>query len=820
MRDRVFTGKTTLLFGGSGVGKTSFLRAKLIPALESECRVYYHNQWAAVKPLQALSNSMRSTGTGPAEVAADTSPGAVATAEANPGLINLFMQCERCILVLDQFEEAFQNYAGESYFEDFLDELCEVINASKPHVWVLFSMREEFLGELSVFDNRIPDLFSSYYRLKHPNAEDALEIIERTCALVGVETVGSKVDQLIEDLAKSNRPTSSVYHEAGSASIKSRWRDSVSPTYLQLVCRQLWEEQTAGGSMTLFPAAYQPGQAAKILRTFCREKLSALCEEEKKVIVRALGFLISRRGAKTSYELDTLALQISIRPDQLKRALDRLVEEDTRILRRRPTPDGSIWYELYHDMYARILYEWKEEFEAELRVRQEEQEQRSREMVEAAAPLVSATVAIYENSLSPGHPGLVGSLTTLAVLVERQGHYAEAERLLQRVLSLQEKQNVVEPEAATLTNLARVILLVPSNGFNRLQEAEGLLRRALQIREQTLGPDHVEVGIVMARLASLLQQRHQYEEAEKILRRALAIQEKQMGGENLEVIANLNNLAVLLRQQGRDEEARSLSVRANEARKRSRDSDLEQWIRNKAKEISYDRKFRRLLAPVEDLLKMVPSTPQERETDWTHACTLLAAEVLDGRISFARDINASSYWRLEEACWLQNVKTSKAYVIWMHRGGGVDPAREAEDYAEACDQIQEKLLDPASKAAVAEFAPVGEYLNARYLNNGRLDRAKSHSKRMIEVKASHFGEVDPAGDLENWRRAEQYAEQFYENIIPAVSQDSVDHIRSVLDALRVRDAHNRKADPIVNCFEMAIAIYFLNPAIVKDILAD
>jgi tetratricopeptide (TPR) repeat protein len=829
IHDRIFSGKTTLLFGGSGVGKTSFLRAKLIPETEPECRVCYHNRWAAVPPLQALRNSIlqlwpaRTPGTSSSDFVADAALNVAASGIVRSSLKSMFAlhATDDCILILDQFEEALLNYAGESYFEEFLEELCGLINDSELQVRVLFSMREEFLGELSVFDNRIPDLFNNYYRLKHPNKRDAVEIIERTCVLAGVKVESSRLNQLIVDLSESNRFLDSVSSEAGSSSTRSLRYDRVSPTYLQLVCQRLWQEQMPYGATDFFPRDYQPGQAAKILRTFCREKLLGLGEEEKKTIARAIGFLVSRRGAKMPYELQSLATLMTTGPKELRSALDKLVGEDIRILTSRPTSDGSIVYELYHDLYGPIMYEWKEEFEAELRSHQEEQDLRSRQLAEKAEPLLRASIAIYEDSLKPEHPNLIASLSTLAGLVERQGHYAEAERLLQRVLSIQEKENASEhgDVASTLTDLARVALLTPSDGPRRFAEAEDLLRRALQIRERTLGPEHVEVGASLASLARLLQQQQRYESAEPLFRRALEIQEKELGAEHLEVIANLNNLASLLRQQGRADEARSLSLRATKAKESSRDSDLEKWIRNKATEIGNDRKFRRLLAPVEELLRIVPSTPEESKRDWDYACTLFATEVLDGRINFARDIDSSSYWRLEGSCWVQEVKHSMAYVIWMHRGGGVDPVGKSKDYVEASSQILQKLLDPSTKSTAAEYVPIAEYLNARYLKDGKLDREKAHTKKMIEVKAHRFWEVDSAGDLENWSRADRYAEKFYESIIPAVTKNSADHVRRVLDALQVGQIH-KSGDAVVNCFEMSIAVYFLDAAIVRTVLGD
>src|SRR5438093_9975881 len=45
MKDRIFSARTTLLFAGSGVGKTSFLNAKVVPELKKQCAVVWHNRW-------------------------------------------------------------------------------------------------------------------------------------------------------------------------------------------------------------------------------------------------------------------------------------------------------------------------------------------------------------------------------------------------------------------------------------------------------------------------------------------------------------------------------------------------------------------------------------------------------------------------------------------------------------------------------------------------------------------------------------------------------------------------------------------------------
>ena len=62
----------------------------------------------------------------------------------------------------------------------------------------------------------------------------------------------------------------------------------------------------------------------------------------------------------------------------------------------------------------------------------------------------------------------------------------------------------------------------------RYTEAEPLFRRALAIREKSLGPDHPDVANSLNGLAALLNDTDRRAEAEPLFRRALAIWEKSL----------------------------------------------------------------------------------------------------------------------------------------------------------------------------------------------------------------------------------------------------------------------------------------------------
>jgi tetratricopeptide (TPR) repeat protein len=72
--------------------------------------------------------------------------------------------------------------------------------------------------------------------------------------------------------------------------------------------------------------------------------------------------------------------------------------------------------------------------------------------------------------------------------------------------------------AQSLNNLA---LLHQAQG--RFDNVELLLKRALSIRENTLGPERSEVASTLDNLANLLNDQGRYVEAEALLKRSLAI---------------------------------------------------------------------------------------------------------------------------------------------------------------------------------------------------------------------------------------------------------------------------------------------------------
>jgi tetratricopeptide (TPR) repeat protein len=150
-------------------------------------------------------------------------------------------------------------------------------------------------------------------------------------------------------------------------------------------------------------------------------------------------------------------------------------------------------------------------------------------------------------------------MNQLAALLFSKSLYGEAEPLMRRALQIDEESlgprdyNVIRD----LNNLSALLQTT-----NRFGEAEPLIRRALQIQESHFRTQHPEVAINLNNLAQLLQETNRFEEAEPLMRRALQIDEGAFGPQHSNVARDLNNLAQLLQETNRLAEAEPLMRRA------------------------------------------------------------------------------------------------------------------------------------------------------------------------------------------------------------------------------------------------------------------
>ena len=192
---------------------------------------------------------------------------------------------------------------------------------------------------------------------------------------------------------------------------------------------------------------------------------------------------------------------------------------------------------------------------------------------------------------------------------EEQDDWQQCERLLPHALLAAryiEEQNLASKEAGRLLHETASYL----QDRARFTEAEPLFLRALQIREQLLGPEHLDVAASLNGLADLQREQGKPTEAEPRFQRALRIREEHLGPHHILVAISLANLANLYRDQGKHSEAEALYQRAHHIIEQSLESEHPQFVlsqRNLA--IRYGRVLSNLAAMYLEHGKYVEAEP-------------------------------------------------------------------------------------------------------------------------------------------------------------------------------------------------------------------
>jgi tetratricopeptide (TPR) repeat protein len=177
--------------------------------------------------------------------------------------------------------------------------------------------------------------------------------------------------------------------------------------------------------------------------------------------------------------------------------------------------------------------------------------------------VVAVTNSAHEAEICEPTPWLMNRGGTF--LEYARGDFAGAEPLYRRALEVRER--VLGPEHPdTLVSVNNLAGLLESTGD--YAGAEPLYRRALEARERVLGPEHPSTLVSVNNLAGLLYRTGDYAGAEPLYRRALEASERVLGPEHPDTLTSVNNLAALLESKGDCAGAEPLYRRAVEALER------------------------------------------------------------------------------------------------------------------------------------------------------------------------------------------------------------------------------------------------------------
>lgn len=358
----------TIVYGKSGIGKTSLLNAGVFPRLERDgfppirFRLNYSKNAPSLKVqvrsvlinvLQKLDIELKSQ--------IEDNPNSIKEHET---LWEYFKRVSHVkgkkevtpVLVFDQFEELFTlgkhfNEEGRTELIDELHWLIEnqfpgpldekvlsseiknkrhIFSTSIPNVRVVFSLREDFLPDLDELKSEISKIGLSQFRVNHLNGLQAREII----SLPGGFKEKENVDKILKCFLHKNQ------------SIKRNPLEGmeIEPVFLSLLCHQLYERKR--NSNTVLGELSQLGYE-RIIEEYYDSVLNGFPDGVEKFIEQKL---LTQGGYRTPFYLE---------PNRkFKKQIAQLI--DRRILRK--FSDGNREYvEIIHDVLAPIIKKRRDE---------------------------------------------------------------------------------------------------------------------------------------------------------------------------------------------------------------------------------------------------------------------------------------------------------------------------------------------------------------------------------------------------------------------------------------------------------------------------
>jgi WD40 repeat protein len=416
--------RLTVLYGPSGVGKSSLLRAGVArrlravvpagPVDDEAAEVVIVDGWRD-DPLLAVA----------------TAAGASTDIPLADALAELAVSSSsELYLILDQMEEYLLYHGRDG--GPLADALEDILTRPDLPVHVLLGVRDDSLADLDALKRRLPGLFGNVLRLDHLTRAAARAAFEgplRAYAKLGGPEVTAE-EGLVESVLDEVATGRIEQHLSGRGVVDEGRRERrVEAPYLQLVLERLWEVERGRDSDVLHASTLaELGGAEHIVQEHLERALGRLEEDERDLSARLFDHLVTPSGMKIAHAVDDLARYARVDSGRLDPVLGTL--DAARILRRVPGRSGGPpRYEIFHDVLASAVLAWRDRHESERALAAERTEARSRHRRLASI----ATVALVALAAM--------GLVTIYAFSQRaeardQATHAEARELVARAVSV------------------------------------------------------------------------------------------------------------------------------------------------------------------------------------------------------------------------------------------------------------------------------------------------------------------------------------------------------------------------------------------------
>ncbi len=333
----------TVLFGPSGIGKTSLVKAGVMHRLhegdEEEEKKPKAKDQQAWEPeficvyVRCEADVRRSIIDAAAETAEkyklDEPPPADTIRERLQWLAKA--SGRKVLTIIDQLERAFTTLGDRSMaalVEDIGPSMCKL----EDNVRFLVVIREDFFSRLYALRDRVPTIFTAVFRLGPLSTENAWAAIRKPAPKFDLSVEPELADQIVQDL----------------------YMDGVDPADLQLVCDRLYEDLEHGSRLLSLRSYEKLGPPREIPSEYIKSLISQLPRTERAQARAIIREMVSADGTCIPMTAAKIAVRIGADESTVEKILARMI--DLRLVRMLGS-GGRQHYELVHERLFAYLGE-------------------------------------------------------------------------------------------------------------------------------------------------------------------------------------------------------------------------------------------------------------------------------------------------------------------------------------------------------------------------------------------------------------------------------------------------------------------------------
>ena len=395
--DHILGRQVAVLYGPSGVGKSSILNVGLPAALprddtrQPKWITVILREWQDLDTLEQLA----------IEAVLKELPERPFRSSNRLRLAPLIAWAIRTtgrpiLLILDQFEEYFL-YRDRDKMLELEVAMGNLVARRDLPLHILVVLREDSLHQLDQLRAFVPGILETTIELTGLSDAGVEDAIRGPIAVYNQKyrTQGQPI--LVEDelVATLIRQLKEAETGPGTGRITKIDATRIELPYLQIALTKLWAAEggpTASAlRATTLTDVSKLGGVRQIVRNHLMSVIEKLPVDEQDLCARVFDRLVTGIGSKIAYPTEGLAAPDVVGPGvsqaRVEAVLRKLTPKEARILKPVNT-SGLRGFEIFHDVLGPPVLEWKRAFQAELRRKSElaqAEEKRKAELAEAEA---------------------------------------------------------------------------------------------------------------------------------------------------------------------------------------------------------------------------------------------------------------------------------------------------------------------------------------------------------------------------------------------------------------------------------------------------